>query len=141
MIVLLIIWVVYGNTALEINTINVSSKSLPMGFDGFRIAQVSDLHNAEFGNNNTKLISSLEKAEADIIVITGDIIDSRRTNIDKAVHFADRAVKIAPTYYVNGNHESRLSNTEYNHLITRLGEAGVTVLENDTAIYLLKMKQ
>lgn len=132
-IVLLIIWVVYGNTALEINTINVSSKYLPMGFDKFRIAQISDLHNSEFGNNNAKLISVLKKAEADIIVITGDIIDSRKTNIDKAVHFADRAVKIAPTYYVNGNHESRLSTTEYNHLITRLEQAGVTVLENDTA--------
>lgn len=133
MIVMLIICVVYGNAALEINTINVSSKSLPIGFDRFKIAHISDLHNAEFGSNNTKLISLLKKTEADIIVITGDIVDSRRTNMDKAVQFADSAGKIAPTYYVNGNHESRLSNTEYNHLITRLKQAGVTVLENDTA--------
>lgn len=132
-ILLLIVWVVCGNTALEINTINVSSEYLPKGFNGFRIAHISDLHNAEFGKDNTKLISELKKADADIIVITGDIIDSRRTNIDKAVHFADRAVRIAPTYYVNGNHESRLSDAEYNHLITRLEQAGVTFLENETA--------
>ena len=130
-IALLIIAVIRGNTAIEINTITVSSKSLPVEFDRFKIAQISDLHNAEFGKNNTKLISLLEKAKADIIVITGDIIDSRRTNIDKAVYFAERAVKIAPTYYVNGNHESRLSNTKYNHLIKSLEQAGVTVLEND----------
>ena len=130
MVVLLIIWVVYGNTALDINTINVSSKSLPIGFDRFRIAQISDLHNAEFGKNNTKLISLLKKTEADIIAITGDIIDSRKTNIDKAVNFIDEAARIAPTYYVNGNHESRLSNIEYSRLITRLEQAGVTVLEN-----------
>ena len=132
-IVLFIIWVVYGNSALEINTIVVSSESLPMEFDRFRIAQISDLHNTEFGKNNIKLISLLQKADADIIVITGDIVDSRRTNIDKAVYFAESAVKIAPTYYVNGNHESRLSNTEYNHLITRLKQSGVTVLEDEKA--------
>ncbi len=133
LIVLLIIWVAYGNSALEINTINISSKFLPVEFDRFRIAQISDLHNAEFGINNEKLISLLKKAEADIIVITGDIIDSRRTNINKAVQFACRAVKLAPTYYVNGYHESRLSDTDFSSLITGLNEAGVTVLENDTA--------
>ena len=132
-IALLIIWIVYGNSALEINTIVVSSESLPMELDRFRIAQISDLHNTEFGKNNIKLISLLKKADADIIVITGDMVDSRRTNIDNAVYFAERAVKIAPTYYVNGNHESRLSYTEYNRLITRLKQSGVTVLENETA--------
>lgn len=132
-IVLLIIWVVYGNSALEIKTINISSEFLPVEFDRFKIAQISDLHNAEFGKDNTKLVSLLKKTDPDIVVITGDIIDSRRTNIDKAVGFAERAVEIAPTYYVNGNHESRLSNAEYNHLIIRLKQSGVTVLENDTA--------
>lgn len=132
-VVLVIAWIHYGNTALEINSIKISSKSLPVGFDGFRIAQISDLHNAKFGKNNKKLISLLGKAEANIIVITGDVIDSRRTNIKTAIDFANSATKIAPTYYVNGNHESRLDDTEYNRLITGLKQAGVTVLENDTA--------
>ncbi len=133
LIVLLITWIVYGNSALETYTIHISSKALPAEFDAFRIAHISDLHNAEFGKDNTKLISLLEKTEADIIVITGDIIDSRRTNIEKAIHFSAKAVEIAPTYYVNGNHESRLSHTDYTHLIKKLKESGVTVLENQTA--------
>ena len=132
-ILLAILWIAYNNKALEINTIVVTSNRLPKKFDGFRIAQISDLHNAEFGNNNSQLISALENADADIIVITGDMVDSRRTKIDRAVHFADRAVKIAPTYYVNGNHESRIHDAEYKHLITRLEYAGVTVLENEVA--------
>ncbi len=130
-LVLIIIWIVYGNTALEIKTINVSAENLPKGFDGFRIAQISDLHNTEFGKDNEKLVSALKETKTDIIVITGDIIDSRRTNIDKTLRFADEAAKLAPVYYVNGNHEARLVETEYDRLIEGLKNAGVKVLEND----------
>ncbi len=132
LLILLIIWIAYCNTDLEINKFNVKSDNIPSAFDNFRIAQVSDLHNSEFGEDNEKLITMLKQADADIVVITGDMIDSRRTNINRAIHFADKSVKIAPTYYVNGNHESRLSDSEYNHLITRLEQAGVIVLENSS---------
>ncbi len=133
LLVLMIVWVSHGNTTLETKIINVSSEKLPQEFDGFRIVQISDLHNAEFGKDNSKLISALKETDADIIVITGDIIDSRKTNIDRALHFAGEAALLAPAYYVNGNHESRLENAEYNRLITGLESAGVTVLENKVA--------
>lgn len=129
-IVLIVIWIAWGNTALEIKTIRIASQSLPTGFRKCRIAQISDLHNAEFGKSNRNLISMLKKTEADVIVITGDVVDSRRTDIEKAIFFAERAAEMAPTYYVNGNHESRLNDTAYKHLITGLEKAGVIVLEN-----------
>ena len=125
----LIFWTAWGNTALEINEYTVCSKRLPDSFSGFRIAQVSDLHNTEFGEENEKLIFMLRKSNPDIIVITGDLVDSRRTETDTALQFAEDAVKIAPCYYVPGNHEARLS--EYDTLKTGLVQAGVTVLEND----------
>ena len=112
LLVVVIIWIIWGNVALEIKTIKVSSKKIPQSFDGFRIAHISDLHNAEFGKGNAKLISKLKEAEADIIVITGDIVDSRRTDIEKALHFAGDAANLAPVYYVNGNHESRLDTAD-----------------------------
>ncbi|EKC52860.1 hypothetical protein OBE_12880, partial [human gut metagenome] len=37
---------------MELNTYTISSRGLPDAFDGYRIAQVSDLHNAEFGDGN-----------------------------------------------------------------------------------------
>ena len=131
-LILLIIWIAYGNTDLEINKFNIKSENIPAEFDNFRIVQVSDLHNSEFDKNNEKLIEMLKKADADIIAITGDIIDSRRTNVDIALSFANEAVKIAPTYYVNGNHESRVPE-EYEKLQKGLVEAGVTILENSSA--------
>ena len=41
-LITLIIWVAWGNKALELNMYNISSNELPKEFDGFRIAQVSD---------------------------------------------------------------------------------------------------
>ena len=51
-LILLIIWIAYGNTDLEIYKYNVKSEDIPSEFDNFRIVQISDLHNAEFGENN-----------------------------------------------------------------------------------------
>ena len=124
----LIIWIVWGNKALELNTYNITGNDIPKEFDGFRIAQVSDLHNVEMGKDNEKLISMLADAEPDIIVITGDMIDSRNTKVDVALAFAEQAVKIAPCYYVTGNHEARVD--EYSDLKDGLIELGVTVLED-----------
>ena len=124
----LIIWIVWGNKALELNTYNITGNDIPKEFDGFRIAQVSDLHNAEMGKDNEKLISMLVDVEPDIIVITGDMIDSRNTKVDVALNFAEQAVKIAPCYYVTGNHEARVD--EYRDLKDGLIELGVTVLED-----------
>ena len=127
-ILVLVVWIRWGNTALEINEYKIVSNSVPQNFHGFRIAQVSDLHNAEFGEGNSKLIQLLSQTEPDIIVLTGDLIDSRNTDIEIALAFAREAMKIAPVYYISGNHEARVS--EYEGLKMGLAEAGVIVLEN-----------
>ena len=126
--IILIAWTLLGNTALEVNEYEIVSDRIPQGFDGFRIAQVSDLHNTEFGEGNSKLIGLLSQTEPDIIVLTGDLIDSRQTDIEIAFSFARDAMKIAPVYFVSGNHEARVS--EYEDLKMGLAEAGVIVLEN-----------
>ena len=124
----LIAWIIWGNTALELNTYTISSSKLPQSFDGYRIAHVSDLHNAEMGKNNEKLLTMLRDADPDMIAITGDLVDSRNTDIEVALQFVREAVKIAPCYYVTGNHEARIS--EYDELKEAMKAAGVTVLED-----------
>ena len=128
LLLLLIVWVAWENKALELNSYTVASDELPDSFNGFYIAQVSDLHNAEMGKDNEKLVSMLAEADPDIIVITGDMIDSRNTKVDVALAFAEQAVKIAPCYYVTGNHEARVD--EYSDLKDGLTELGVIVLED-----------
>lgn len=129
----LAVWTLWGNTALMTNMIRLtlSDNRLPASFSGFRIAHVSDLHNAEFGEGNTKLLRMISENSPDIIVITGDLVDSSRTDIHVAVAFAGESAKIAPTYYVTGNHEALISQQEYETLKTGLEAAGVIVLENE----------
>ena len=128
--VVLIGWIVWDNTRIVVTEIEIDSVQLPESFDGYRIAHVSDLHNDEFGENNEKLLALIESAEPDMIAITGDLLDSRRTDVEKALNFVQQVAKIAPCYYVTGNHESREGKT-YEQLEKGMIEAGVTVLRND----------
>ena len=118
----LIAWIIWSNTALELNTYTISSSKLPQSFDGYRIAHVSDLHNAEMGKNNEKLLTMLRDTDPDMIAITGDLVDSRNTDLEVALLFVREAVKIAPCYYVTGNHEARIS--EYDELKGSYGGRG-----------------
>lgn len=127
-------WIVWGNTALEINEYRIKSPKLPENFEGFRIAQVSDLHNAQMGENNEKLLDMLKKAEPDIIAITGDMIDSTRTNTEIALQFAKQAVEIAPCFYVTGNHEARVPEITYENFEKELKKIGVHVLRDKEII-------
>lgn len=128
LLAVLLIWILWANTALTVSSFTLESDRVPEAFSGFRIAQISDLHNAEFGEGNTKLLLLLEENAPDIIVITGDLIDSRRPKIETALHFVREAAKRTPVYYVSGNHEARLP--QYNVLRNGLKEAGAIVLEN-----------
>lgn len=125
-----VIWIAWGNTALELNAYTISSNKLPESFSGYRIAHVSDLHNAEFGENNALLLEMLKEAEPDMIAITGDLVDSYHTDIQVGIEFAQQAAQIAPTYYVTGNHEARIS--EYDELEKGLEAAGVVILKNES---------
>ena len=123
--------ILLGNTKLEITEYYVTSSRLPDSFDGFEIAQISDLHNAEFGDANEDLLRLLSQIKPDMIALTGDLIDSRQTDMDIALDFASKAVQVAPVYYVTGNHEARVP--EYEQLKTGLVDLGVNVLENQKA--------
>ncbi len=126
----LIAWIVWGNVTIKTTHYTVTSSEIPAGFDGYTIAQVSDLHNAEFGEENKTLVALLTEAAPDIIVLTGDLIDSTQTDVTVALAFAEQAVNIAPTYYVTGNHEARVP-TMYTTLEQGLTELGVIILRDE----------
>lgn len=124
-------WIAWGNTALQITRIVYRSASLPEDFDGWRIAQISDLHDAELGKDHSKLLAALRRVQPDMIAITGDILDANRMDMEKSLSFAKQAAEIAPTYYVNGNHEALLDKADYARLVGQMYEYGITVLEDE----------
>lgn len=109
---------------------NASSVEIPDSFNGFKIAQITDLHSSECGENNEKLITMLGESAPDIIVFTGDMIDAKDTDASIMLHLAEEAVKIAPCYYSPGNHESS-NKALYSTLCDSLRELGVNILENE----------
>lgn len=129
LLIAVISWIVWGNTALQLNTYTILSDRLPKAFNGYRIAHISDLHNAEMGKDNGNLLVMLKDAKPDIIAITGDFIDSRNTDIEIALQFAEKAAHIAPCYYVTGNHEAIVP--EYDEFRSGLTKLGIVVLEDE----------
>lgn len=127
------LWILWGNITVKTTYIQIHDSHIPTSFDGFRIAQISDLHNAEFGANNSKLIQILTTEQPDMIVLTGDLVDSSHTDLDIAISFVQQAVTIAPCYYVTGNHEAWLG-SKYNELEAQLRTCGVEVLRNQSVM-------
>lgn len=132
-----IIFCIYENNSIIITKSNFSSPKITSDFDGFTIAQISDLHNKLFGDDQAKILNKLKSISPDIIVVTGDLIDRRKYNLDIAMTFISGAVKIAPVYYVSGNHEAWSG--DFPLIKKSLVEAGVNVLD-DIAVELTKGK-
>jgi len=123
-------FITWQNNDITITRLTFSSGKVPEDLSGLKILQVSDLHNKKFGKDGAALPDKIKEAAPDIIVVTGDLIDYHRTNIETALRFIDSIVQIAPVYYVPGNHEA-LSGV-YDRLARLLKEAGVTVMENES---------
>lgn len=128
-IILLFIW--HQNNHLVITTYAYKSSKISSDANKFSIVQISDLHNAHFGRNNKKLISGVESLAPDIVVITGDIVDSNHTNISTAIKFVEEVAKKYPVYYVTGNHEYWLDETERKELFAGIKDAGAVILDNE----------
>ena len=127
--ILIAIYLYFQNNAIQITNIDIKDSNIPDGFQNFKILHISDLHNKQFGENQKNIINKIKEISPDIIVITGDTIDSYSTNVDISTQFINGISSISPVYYVPGNHESRLPD-EYAILKKQMGLAGVNILEN-----------
>lgn len=108
--------------------VEIRDEKIPAAFDGFILCQVSDVHNEARGEGNAALLRALREAAPDLICITGDFLDSRRTDLDFALELAGQLAEIAPAVYVTGNHEARLK--DLSALEAGLAARGVQVLRD-----------
>lgn len=127
-ILVVVLFCYIENNWISISNINYNSNKIPKSFQGYKIVHLSDLHNKSFGKNQKKLIDTIKKTKPDLIVFTGDIIDSRRYDEKPSLELMKNITEIAPVYYVTGNHEIRTGKAK--ELEDKLQELGVRVLEN-----------
>ena len=119
----------WDNTSLQVTRFSPSFSDLPAGFDGCRIVVLSDLHGAEFGQDNENLFAAVAAERPEYIFFLGDLEDRYRGPREGyAAEIAQGLSAIAPTYYVTGNHEWAIG--EVPNLKETLAANGVTVLSN-----------
>lgn len=121
----------FENRTIAAETFPVYSDRLPSAFDGLRIVELADLHGAEFGPDNRDLLEAVRTAKPDLIALDGDLADEH-TDLEVIRTLAGELVKIAPVYYVTGNHEWAMDARK--ELFAILDEAGVTALRNEYAV-------
>ena len=127
-LILLGIYLYCENNCLEITNYEIIDDKIPKSLDNYKIVHISDFHNTQSSKLNKDLVKVIKRENPHIIVITGDLIDSRRTDINKALNFVKKIINFAPIFYVTGNHESRVE--DYNNLKKELTNLGVHVLDN-----------
>jgi hypothetical protein len=124
-----LLWMIWGNVTIDVTHFSIIDEKVPEEFDQFNIVHISDLHSKNWGNT---LVDLIQIEEPDIIVITGDLIDSNNQDVDIALDFVNQIREIAPIYFVSGNHEAW--SDLYSILEEKLTELGVTILDNDRVV-------
>ena len=102
---LITVFLYVSNNWLENSRYNLG---IDTGRESITILHLSDLHGKQFGKGNKRLIENVMKERPDIIVFTGDLIDSyRNDNIKESVEFLEELSQEIPVFYIRGNHEYR----------------------------------
>lgn len=123
----LIGWSILGSKyALEAANYVVTSPKLT---ESIRIVQLSDLHNSEFGKNNTRLIHIVKKQRPDIILLTGDMLNDIEPETEVLVRLIEKLAEIAPVYASYGNHEIAHEKAYGTDMKDLYAQAGAHMLE------------
>lgn len=116
--------------APKVYYVDVPIEGLPPSFDGFRIAQISDLHIGEMiGHRYVRAVVEKTNAlQANVVAMTGDIIDGKHAQTAPVT--ADLAgLKTSDgVFYVTGNHEYYWG---VENALREIAHAGAHVLSND----------
>ena len=132
--IVLIIWGYYQNHHIVITEYNYQNDKIDEALDGYTIVQVSDLHNQSFGFNEKILIVKIKNEDPDIIVVTGDTIDSAHTSYNRSLNFLKEISELAPVYFITGNHEKWLEKKKpekINAFYKDIEEAGINIIDNE----------
>ena len=108
-------------------TVEIPIDKLPLALEGLSILHLSDLHIHEKTplEKIDQLVTSANNLQPDIIVITGDIIDTKPLRIKEKLLLL-RGFK-AKTYFISGNHDLFYG---LDDLVTILDDSHITFMDN-----------
>ncbi|WP_040982334.1 metallophosphoesterase [Oceanobacillus jeddahense] len=125
----LAIKIYFDTSTFKVNREQFSSVKLEAGTE-LTILQITDVHSRLFGENNDQVLEKVKELDADVIVLTGDLIDRKTENLEIALQLAEELVRVNPdTYFVTGNHEHE--NPKKEAFLAGLEDRGVIILSNE----------
>lgn len=127
LIIIFSLFFYYENNFLLVTNYKIVDNNIPQEFNNYKIIQISDYHNNKNKLLNNKLIKTIKKESPNFIVITGDLIDASKTDINQAINLI-KNINYEKVFYVTGNHEA--STESYKKLKELLEENKVTILDN-----------
>ncbi|GAB1469954.1 metallophosphoesterase [Chloroflexota bacterium] len=121
---------------LDVTQVELKLEGLPKAFDGFRIAQISDVHIGGWMNRErfTHVVERVLEQEPDLVVMTGDYVIGHTWDLGieyAAQDFIDVISPLTKAYEVVGvlgNHDHW---TDPVRVRAMLAQAGVLELKND----------
>lgn len=93
---------------IDVKEVDVEIPELPAAFNGFRIAQISDMHLGTYGNDTTfidKIVEEINSLKPDVILFTGDIVNRETSELEPFVSTLSRLKSRFGVYSVLGNHD------------------------------------
>lgn len=124
--VLILLCFVYSNFTVGVSKYSINSSEIPSDFSGYKIVQLSDLHNRRY----PFMMAKVNKLKPDIVVMTGDMVSSDDTDFSSFLSIAEKISKKYPTFFVVGNHEQMLTKENYEKLIVSVKALGIEILDN-----------
>lgn len=127
---------------IEVREVEVSIPDLPSDFDGFSIAQISDLHVGTFGSDTSfvsRLVDSINSLSPDLVVFTGDIVNRHSSEFTPFISTLRRLHAPYGVFSIMGNHDygdysdwPSVADKEQDvrNLWRMESEAGLTMLNN-----------
>ena len=116
----------------DLKTVSYTVESDKISKD-IRLAVIADLHSSKYGNGQKDLIAAIDKANPNIILLTGDTFEEDRAqdNVKELLSYIGRKYTC---FFVMGNHEYRYSHDELTKIKSLVRSYGIVILEGDSNV-------
>lgn len=124
---------IFGRYEYAVEEITVPIDGLPRALDGYRIAQLSDLHFGVFcgAPERRAAVDLVRRARPDLVVLTGDLVDNHVAHTAEVGRLVRELVALAPrdgVVAIGGNHDYYAGLDDVLEAVRR---AGARTLRND----------
>lgn len=97
-----------GRNLCQVKEIAIESENIPASFNAYKIVQISDLHLHSFKNRGKtlqKFVDVINKQDADIVVVTGDLVSYGPWELDDLEDILSKIKTKEGVFSILGNHD------------------------------------